>query len=215
MTEGFTLLHTCTLNGLANIFVHNKINDFAGHWNESPTRQQQQRQQRRHHQGSPQLSAGIWCLCCNTTPTLSANKSRASSNSNEVRSASTTFFRQAFFDLVRVKKKSNFSQIQNSPKVPLVQIFAVEIIGMVSVGSRSRLQSSDADYRRAFRPLACSAFALFALGLILKAVYYATCHLWSDLILARATRACCCCTDRKRRRARRHSEDEDIEMKRL
>ncbi len=47
------------------------------------------------------------------------------------------------------------------------------------------------EYRKVFRPLAIVSFALFALGLVLKLLYYAVGHLWSDLILQRRAGACC------------------------
>ncbi len=31
LQDGFSLVYNCVLNGLANIFVHNKIDDFVGH----------------------------------------------------------------------------------------------------------------------------------------------------------------------------------------
>ncbi len=107
----------------------------------------------------------------------------------------STFFRQASFDLIS----------------------AVEILGMIWVGRSSRLFRSDPDYRRAFRPLALASLGAFAAGLTLKVAYYATCHLWSDLILARATRVCgrtwdCCSYGRD---DQRDDVEADTEMQNL
>ncbi len=60
------------------------------------------------------------------------------------------------------------------------------------------------EYRRVFRPLAIVSFALFALGLVLKLLYYAVGHLWSDLILQRRAGACCL-------KANAEKEEEDLE----
>ncbi len=186
------LMYNCIINGLANIFLHSKIDMYAGshkqampEGNHRPSTTSPSRTRARRQSPHP----GWWCLCCNTS-ILSRSKTF-------VGDGRSTFFRQAFFDI----------------------IFGFEIIVMIYIGYCSRLYTDDPEYREAFRIMAVIVFCLFFFGLLIKCVFYLTSHLWSDLIwsdlicsswISTYSRCSCCCGGGTREESRDNPEELEL-----
>jgi len=83
LREGLVLVHNSILNGLANIFVHNRIVELMDLRADVPADVRRERER-------VLLSASCWALCCNGKPSVTQAASVHTS----------TRFRQGFFDIV-------------------------------------------------------------------------------------------------------------------
>jgi len=88
LKDGLIIVHNCVLNGLANIFVHNRLDVFdKGRSTLEPAIKKGNGNTRDNY---GMFSASCWLLCFNGRP----------SHSEPLVSEDSTFFRQAFFDFI-------------------------------------------------------------------------------------------------------------------
>ncbi len=96
-------MYNCALNGLANIFVHNKIEDFVGQTADNQSRRTPRRR----------ASAGMWCLCVNTPSNIIEEGGSSEEGVDGKNKSTTTFFRQVVDRLHYVTKPCDISHMRH------------------------------------------------------------------------------------------------------